>query len=83
DDEEVLTDEELSDIEEENLSEEDEIAKIFRIEIDIFHFETPLWLEDSEVKDEALINKAILEGPKEVEEESSEDAWSHYSPIDE
>ncbi|GKB02601.1 hypothetical protein Tco_0830690, partial [Tanacetum coccineum] len=66
DDEVVLTDEELSDIEEENLSEEDKIAKILRIETDIFHFETPLWLEDSEVKDEALINKAILEGPKET-----------------
>nr|GEX96803.1 hypothetical protein [Tanacetum cinerariifolium] len=40
--EEVLTDDELFDIEEENLSEGDEIAKIFKIEIDIFDFETPL-----------------------------------------
>ncbi|GJR34558.1 hypothetical protein Tco_1210242 [Tanacetum coccineum] len=42
DDEEVLTDEELSDLEEENLGKENEITKIFRIETDIFHFETPL-----------------------------------------
>ncbi|GJU70434.1 hypothetical protein Tco_1256693 [Tanacetum coccineum] len=42
DDEEVLTDEELSDLEEENLSKEDEIVEIFRIETDIFDFETPL-----------------------------------------
>ncbi|GJR19015.1 hypothetical protein Tco_0967542 [Tanacetum coccineum] len=42
DDEELLTDEELSDLEEENLSEGDEIAEIFRIETDIFDFDTPL-----------------------------------------
>nr|GEW44717.1 hypothetical protein [Tanacetum cinerariifolium]GEW44718.1 hypothetical protein [Tanacetum cinerariifolium] len=42
DDEEVLTNEELFDIEEENLDEENKIAEIFRIETDIFHFETPL-----------------------------------------
>ncbi|GJZ41166.1 hypothetical protein Tco_0588052 [Tanacetum coccineum] len=42
DDEEVLTNEELSDLEEENLSEGDEIAEIFKIETNIFDFETPL-----------------------------------------
>ncbi|GKD21982.1 hypothetical protein Tco_1223685 [Tanacetum coccineum] len=42
DDEEVLTDEELSDLEEENLSEGDEIVEILRIETDIFDFETSL-----------------------------------------
>ncbi|GJT13695.1 hypothetical protein Tco_0860737 [Tanacetum coccineum] len=42
DDEEVLTEDELSDIQEGSLSEGDEIAEIFRIEINIFHFETPL-----------------------------------------
>ncbi|GJY82117.1 hypothetical protein Tco_0494868 [Tanacetum coccineum] len=42
DDEEVITYDELSDLEEENLSKENEIAKIFRIETNIFHFETPL-----------------------------------------
>ncbi|GJZ27602.1 hypothetical protein Tco_0572249 [Tanacetum coccineum] len=157
DDEEVLTDVELSDLKEENLNEDTEIAELFRIETDIFNFETPLckafkefnyllkiyvdvadrpWLdygpwmepcddiehvckpihfksghakwptynwkkekycnegdlpgmiqigemiyfkdyewyeglEDGELKDEALINKAILEGQKKVEEESN------------
>ncbi|GKB03087.1 hypothetical protein Tco_0831176 [Tanacetum coccineum] len=42
DNEEVLTDEELSDLQEENLSEGDEIAEILRIETDIFDFETSL-----------------------------------------
>ncbi|GJT82615.1 hypothetical protein Tco_1056957 [Tanacetum coccineum] len=42
DDEEVLTDDELSNLEEENLSDENEVTEIFRIETDIFHFETPL-----------------------------------------
>ncbi|GKF78624.1 hypothetical protein Tco_0234192 [Tanacetum coccineum] len=41
-DEEVLTNEELSGLEEENTGEENEIAEIFKIETDIFHFETPL-----------------------------------------
>nr|GEV85166.1 VIER F-box protein 2 [Tanacetum cinerariifolium] len=40
-------------------------------------------LEDSDLKNEALINKAILEKSMNDEEESSDDAWSHYSPIDE
>ncbi|GKB25400.1 ATP-dependent DNA helicase PIF1 [Tanacetum coccineum] len=42
DDEEVLTDEENSDLEDENLIKENKIAEIFRIETDIFDFETPL-----------------------------------------
>nr|GEW12255.1 retrovirus-related Pol polyprotein from transposon TNT 1-94 [Tanacetum cinerariifolium] len=42
DDEEVLTDEELYDRKEEKVSEEKENAEIFRIETDIFDFETPL-----------------------------------------
>ncbi|GJR03635.1 reverse transcriptase domain-containing protein [Tanacetum coccineum] len=41
-DEEVLTDEELFDLKGEILSEGDKIAEIFRIETDIFDFETPL-----------------------------------------
>ncbi|GKE79217.1 hypothetical protein Tco_1545337 [Tanacetum coccineum] len=42
DNEEVLTDEELYNPEGENLNEDTEIAEIFRIETDIFHFKTPL-----------------------------------------
>nr|GEV13501.1 zf-BED domain-containing protein [Tanacetum cinerariifolium] len=42
DDEEVLTDKELSDLEETYMNEEDEIAEIFRIETNIFNFETPM-----------------------------------------
>ncbi|GKG24070.1 hypothetical protein Tco_0392106, partial [Tanacetum coccineum] len=40
-------------------------------------------LEDSKLKEEALINKAILEESMNVEEESSDDTWSDYSPIEE
>nr|GEW27298.1 hypothetical protein [Tanacetum cinerariifolium] len=42
DDEEVVTDDELSNLEDENLIEENEIVQIFRIDTDIFHFKTPL-----------------------------------------
>ncbi|GKC44498.1 hypothetical protein Tco_1062220 [Tanacetum coccineum] len=42
DDEEVLTDDELSNLEEKNVNEENEIIELFRIEIDLFHFNTPL-----------------------------------------
>ncbi|GJU51652.1 hypothetical protein Tco_1221207 [Tanacetum coccineum] len=42
DDEEVLIDKELSDLEETYVNEEDKIAKIFRMETNIFDFETPL-----------------------------------------
>nr|GEW15525.1 hypothetical protein [Tanacetum cinerariifolium] len=42
DDEEVLTSEKLSDLEEIYMYEEDESAKIFRIETDIFDYKTPL-----------------------------------------
>ncbi|GJR18419.1 hypothetical protein Tco_0966946 [Tanacetum coccineum] len=126
DDEEVLDDKEVSDVENENLATENEIAEIFRIETDIFDFETPLckaydehkngriyewnndvpwvanmpwvdygpWMEpkddtkhsliqngdviyfvsyewyenlkEGELKDEALNNKAVFEGPNEV-----------------
>ncbi|GJT74344.1 hypothetical protein Tco_1041069 [Tanacetum coccineum] len=86
DDEVELTDEEFS-------NNEDEVAEVFRIDTNIFDFETPIWmddgyysggnllgtyiirnqlhyqdykwyeaLEDSGLKDEALRNKAIIEG---------------------
>ncbi|GJY38565.1 hypothetical protein Tco_0424929 [Tanacetum coccineum] len=42
DDEEVLTDKELSDLEETYVNKEDEIAEIFSIKTNIFDFETPL-----------------------------------------
>ncbi|GKB18296.1 hypothetical protein Tco_0852219 [Tanacetum coccineum] len=40
DDEEVICENEVS--KDENLTEENEIAQIFRIDTDLFHFETPL-----------------------------------------
>ncbi|GJW01104.1 hypothetical protein Tco_1556355 [Tanacetum coccineum] len=40
-------------------------------------------LEESNLKDEALRYKAALEESMNQEEESSNDDWSHYSPIDE
>ncbi|GKB34421.1 hypothetical protein Tco_0879363 [Tanacetum coccineum] len=48
DDEEILTYDEFSDPEEENLREDTKITKIFRIETDIFVFETPLFTEFKE-----------------------------------
>ncbi|GJY47046.1 hypothetical protein Tco_0436109 [Tanacetum coccineum] len=42
DDKEVLTDKELSDLEETYINEDDEIAEIFRIKTNIFDFKTPL-----------------------------------------
>ncbi|GKB36009.1 hypothetical protein Tco_0880951 [Tanacetum coccineum] len=47
DDEEVLTDEERFDLEEEKVSEEKEIAEIFKIETDIFDFKIPLYYKDA------------------------------------
>nr|GEY91338.1 hypothetical protein [Tanacetum cinerariifolium] len=40
-------------------------------------------IEDIELKKEALANKAILEKSINMEEESSDSAWNHDSPIDE
>ncbi|GJZ68529.1 hypothetical protein Tco_0631769, partial [Tanacetum coccineum] len=40
-------------------------------------------LEDGELKDEALYNKAISVGTTRVEEEPSNDAWSHDLHVDE
>ncbi|GJV89748.1 hypothetical protein Tco_1533686 [Tanacetum coccineum] len=48
DDEEVLTDKELSDLEETHVNEDDEVTKIFRIETNIFDFETPLCIAFNE-----------------------------------
>nr|GEU93370.1 hypothetical protein [Tanacetum cinerariifolium] len=42
DDEEVLTNDELSNLKEENMGEGNKIDEIFRIETNILHFETPL-----------------------------------------
>nr|GEY51959.1 hypothetical protein [Tanacetum cinerariifolium] len=42
DDEEVITDDELSNLRDAKLIEENKFAQIFRIDTDIFHFETPL-----------------------------------------
>ncbi|GKF11733.1 hypothetical protein Tco_0049659 [Tanacetum coccineum] len=42
DDEEVIKDDDLSNLRDGNLIEENKIAQIFRIDTDIFHFETPL-----------------------------------------
>ncbi|GJR85491.1 hypothetical protein Tco_0209502 [Tanacetum coccineum] len=133
DDKKVITDDELSDLGNGNLIDETKIAKIFRIETDIFRFKTPLckafkefnyllkidvdvltngisgfksygeykdawiyewnkdvpwvsnmpwldyrpWMEPND----ALNSKAIFEGSKGVDEESSDNARTHCSPI--
>nr|GEU52773.1 SGNH hydrolase-type esterase domain-containing protein [Tanacetum cinerariifolium] len=79
DDEEVLTKDEQSDLEEESLSEGNEIDEIFRIETDIFYFKTLLCKAFKEFN--YLLNIDV-DGIKD-EKESSDNAWSHYSPIDE
>nr|GEW31542.1 hypothetical protein [Tanacetum cinerariifolium] len=75
----VMTNEELSYSEDGNLNEEEEIAQVFRIDTDIFHFDTPLSLEESNPKDEALKNKVALEESMNREEEST-DVNSNYNP---
>ncbi|GJU61703.1 hypothetical protein Tco_1243538 [Tanacetum coccineum] len=101
DDEVELTDEEFSD-------NEDEVAEVFRIDTNIFDFETPIWkndgycnggnlpgayivgdslhcqdyewyeaLKDSELKEQALRNKAIMEGLI-SDDESSNDGWRRW-----
>ncbi|GJR67970.1 hypothetical protein Tco_0014035 [Tanacetum coccineum] len=68
-----VSDNESSDLEEYR-NDKEETAKNFKIETDVFKYETPLYLafnevnyllkalEDSKLKDEALKNKAIMEG---------------------
>nr|GEX56200.1 hypothetical protein [Tanacetum cinerariifolium] len=77
DDEEVLTDEELFDLEEEKVSEEKEIVEIFRIEMDIFDFETPLCKEFKEFNHLLQINVDVLTGdlPGFKIYEDYKDAW--------
>ncbi|GJR07996.1 hypothetical protein Tco_0790648 [Tanacetum coccineum] len=54
--------EELSDLEEENLCEGNEIAEVFRIETDIFLFETPLCKEFKEFNHLLQIDVDVLIG---------------------
>ncbi|GJY74363.1 hypothetical protein Tco_0478794 [Tanacetum coccineum] len=62
DDEEVLTYDEFSDLEEENLREDTIITEIFRIETDIFDFETPLCKEFKEFNHLLQIDIDVLTG---------------------
>ncbi|GJX89773.1 hypothetical protein Tco_0343099 [Tanacetum coccineum] len=62
DNEEVLTNDELSDLKEKNVSEENEIAESFRIETDIFNFETPLRKEFKEFNHLLQIDVDVLTG---------------------
>ncbi|GKD41459.1 hypothetical protein Tco_1261666, partial [Tanacetum coccineum] len=62
DDEEVLTYDEFSDLEEESLHEDTEIAEIFRIETDILDFETPLCKEFKEFNHLLQFDADVLPG---------------------
>ncbi|GJX31959.1 hypothetical protein Tco_0241814 [Tanacetum coccineum] len=95
DDEVELTDEESSD-------DEDEIAEVFRIDTNIFKYETPIcsafnefnyllkdyeWyeaLDDCELKEEALRNKAIMDGVINDDESCCElkRKWNIYTNYD-
>nr|GEW75107.1 ribonuclease H-like domain-containing protein [Tanacetum cinerariifolium] len=79
DDEEVLSDKELSNPKEIYVNEEDETIKIFRIETDIFNFETPLCKAFNEFNylfkvDTDLLTHDIL-GFKTYKE--NKNAWIH------
>ncbi|GJS20464.1 hypothetical protein Tco_0449096 [Tanacetum coccineum] len=106
DDEVKLTDKECSDS-----NEEDEVAKIFMMETNVFNFKTPTWwddgyynrgnlpgayivsntlhyqdfewykaLEDGKLKEEALKNKAIMEGIiNDDEDESGNEGWRRWN----
>nr|GEU69256.1 reverse transcriptase domain-containing protein [Tanacetum cinerariifolium] len=53
---------------------------------DMIYFESYQWyknLEEDELKDKALISKAIFEGSKGIDDEPSDNARTHYSPSDE
>nr|GEZ89446.1 hypothetical protein [Tanacetum cinerariifolium] len=87
------TNKEPSDLDETDHDDEQEIGEIFRIETNLFDYETPLgnlpgayiienslhyqdyeWyegLEDEELEEEALRNKAIMEGIMDDDDESS------------
>nr|GEW93581.1 hypothetical protein [Tanacetum cinerariifolium] len=88
DDEVELTDKESSD-------DEDEVAKIFRIETNVFDFETPLWRafkefnyllqidpDDGKLKEKALKNKAIMDGMIDEDDESSNEGWKRWDNFD-
>ncbi|GJU31077.1 hypothetical protein Tco_1174666 [Tanacetum coccineum] len=62
------TNDETSDLEETDHDDEQEIGEIFRIETNLFDYETPL--EDGELKKEALRKKAIMEGTINDDDES-------------
>nr|GEX46170.1 hypothetical protein [Tanacetum cinerariifolium] len=62
DDEEVLTYDKLSNLEEENMSENNEITEVFKIEIDLFLFETPLCKAFKEFNHLLQINVDVLIG---------------------
>ncbi|GKD37451.1 hypothetical protein Tco_1257658 [Tanacetum coccineum] len=78
-DEEVLTDKELSDLEETYVNEEDEIAKIFRIENKIFDFETPLCKTFNEFNYILKIDTDLLthDIPRFNTYEEYKNAWIH------
>nr|GEX18968.1 hypothetical protein [Tanacetum cinerariifolium] len=84
--------------------DEDEVAKIFRIETNVFEFETPLgnfpgaytisntlryqnleWykaLKDDKLKEEALENKAIMDGMIEKHDDSSNEGWKGWDDFE-
>ncbi|GKC70120.1 hypothetical protein Tco_1116003 [Tanacetum coccineum] len=83
-DEEVLTDKECSNLKDEDLCEEDEIAEIFKIETDIFDFETTLCKAFNEFNyllkaDTDLLTKDI---PGFMTYEEYKDAWIYESNKD-
>ncbi|GJV88941.1 hypothetical protein Tco_1532879 [Tanacetum coccineum] len=90
------TNDEASDLEETDYDDEQEISEIFRIETNLFDYETPLYTKnhgltleyglnplqlcivDSELKEEALRNKAIMEGLINEDDESCNNGWKRW-----
>ncbi|GKC62692.1 hypothetical protein Tco_1095290, partial [Tanacetum coccineum] len=70
---------ELADEESFNSDSEDDVADVFMIDTNIFDYETPLSLEDSELKEEALRNKAIEEGL--IKEEDDDESFEEREEL--
>ncbi|GJX00061.1 hypothetical protein Tco_0183974 [Tanacetum coccineum] len=73
------TNEEPSDLEETDHDDEQEINEIFRIETNLFDYENRF---DSELKEEAVRNKAIMEGLIDEDVEPNYEGWKSWDDFE-
>ncbi|GKA62610.1 hypothetical protein Tco_0762129 [Tanacetum coccineum] len=74
-----LTNDETSDLEETDHDDEQEINEIFRIETNLFDYENRF---DSELKEEAVRNKAIMEGLIDEDVEPNYEGWKSWDDFE-